>query len=247
MINKDDKNCMLVLTKILPKLKGKNITVSTFSIVDENADFFANNISLNGDNCYSFTLYINKEKTCNISLKSPGKHNILNALATIATLHINNINIHEYLPYLEEFDGISRRFEYKKTINKTVKVYDDYAHHPTEITSTLLAAKDKNPNRIIAIFEPHTYTRTKALFDKFVNSFEYADVIILTKIYAAREIDDKSISSKMLVDELIKRGKHALYIEDFNDIAKYVKSNTKDNDIILTIGAGTITKLSDLF
>lgn len=215
-------------------------------MTDNSADIYATNITLNDKNCYDFTLYINKEKICNVSLNVPGKHNVLNSLASLGTMYANNINIQNCVPHLEEFTGVSRRFEYKKTINQSVKVYDDYAHHPTEIKTSLLTAKEKSPDRVIAIFEPHTYTRTKALFNEFVNCFEKADIIIITKIYAAREIDDGSISGKMIVDQLIKKGKNAIYIEEFSDVAKYIKETAKGNDIVLTIGAGTITKLSDL-
>ena len=147
---------------------------------------------------------------------------------------------------LNEFCGAKRRFEYKKNIGKNVLVYDDYAHHPTEIKATLAAAKQKEHNRIIAIFQPHTYSRTKELLNDFATSFSDADIVIISDIYAAREIDDGSISSKDVVDLLIKNKVDAHYIPTFEEIAKYVKGIIQENDIVLTIGAGNITHLSDI-
>ena len=125
-------------------------------------------------------------------------------------------------------------------------MYDDYAHHPTEIKATLESARNKSKNRVIAVFQPHTYSRTKLLFDKFAHAFNNADFVILTDIYAARESFDETISSKMLANELVRNGINAMYISSFEDIAKKIKEIIEPNDIVLTIGAGTITKLSDL-
>ena len=147
---------------------------------------------------------------------------------------------------LNEFCGAKRRFEFKKNLGKNILVYDDYAHHPTEIKATLAAAKQKEHNRIIAVFQPHTYTRTKELLNDFATSFQDADIVILSDIYAAREIDDGSISSKDVV-ELIKKNKvNALYLPTFEEIAKYIHENMQEDDIILTIGAGNITHLNDI-
>jgi UDP-N-acetylmuramate--alanine ligase len=147
---------------------------------------------------------------------------------------------------LNEFCGAKRRFEYKKTINDNVLVYDDYAHHPTEIKATLAAAKQKEHNRIIAVFQPHTYSRTKELFDDFANSFSNADIVIFSDIYAAREVDDGTINSKMLAEKVNENGTTALYFPTFDEIAKYLKQTIEPNDLVLTIGAGDITHLSEL-
>ena len=148
---------------------------------------------------------------------------------------------------LNEFCGAKRRFELKANLGNNILVYDDYSHHPTEIKATLAAAKQKHPNKIIAIFQPHTYSRTKELLDDFSSAFFDADVVIMPNIYAAREIDDGSISSKDLVKRLKEQNLDAHYIEDFSEIVKYVKSIAQPNDIILTLGAGDVTKISDMF
>ena len=147
---------------------------------------------------------------------------------------------------LNEFCGAKRRFELKKDLGNNILVYDDYAHHPTEVKATLSAAKQKEHNRVIAIFQPHTYSRTKELLNDFSTSFSDADIVIITDIYAAREVDDGTISSQDLVNLLRKHKVNALHIAKFDDIAKYIKENMQKNDVILTIGAGDITHLSEL-
>ena len=246
IINKDDVNCMDVLNSVSSFIKENNITVLTYSINDKTANLYADNIGTNNKGCYQYDLYINGEFVTNISLSSPGKHNVLNSLATAGSIYSNNLSVSQAKESIEEFTGASRRFEYKKTIGNNVNVYDDYAHHPTEIEATLESARNKSKNKVIAVFQPHTYSRTKTLFNSFSKCFDKADIVILTDIYAAREIDDGTISSKMLVDELIKNGINAMYISTFEDIANKLNEIIEEDDIVLTIGAGTITKLSDL-
>ena len=123
------------------------------------------------------------------------------------------------------------------------KIYDDYAHHPTEIKATLESALKVKHNKLWVVFQPHTYSRTKALFNEFVTAFDNADTLILTDIYAAREKDDGTVSSKMLADEINKKKKNCLYIPTIEEVADYLKNNVQKNDIILTIGAGTVTKI----
>lgn len=246
IINKDDENCMDILNDLAPFIKENNITVLTYSIKDNFANLFADNIEINENGCYKYDLYLNSKFVTNISLSAPGKHNILNSLATAGSIYANGLSILDAKESIEAFTGASRRFEYKKTILDNVTVYDDYAHHPTEIKATLESARNKTKNNVIAIFQPHTYSRTKLLFNEFSHAFNKADYVILTDIYAAREIDDGTISSQMLVDELIKNGINATYISSFEDISDKIKEVSKPGDIVLTIGAGTITKLSDL-
>ena len=210
------------------------------------ADVYAKNIMLADNKCYEFDVYNKDELVCHINLNAPGIHNVSNSLATIAVAIANNLNIPLVKEGLEEFTGASRRFEYKKTIGENVNVYDDYAHHPTEIMTTLSTAKEKTTGRIIAVFEPHTYTRTITLFDKFASAFYDADIVLLADIYAAREKDEGIVSSDMLAEALVKNGVNAQNLHTLNAIAKHIHEIIKPNDIVLTIGAGTITKLGDL-
>ena len=246
IINKDDENCNEVLLSLQSFIQENNITVLTYSLKNKSANLYADNIAINENGCYKYDLYLNGKYITNISLNAPGKHNVANSLATVGSIYANNLDILKAKEGIEKFTGASRRFEYKKTIGDNVNVYDDYAHHPTEIKATLESARNKSKNRVIAVFQPHTYSRTKLLFDKFAHAFNNADFVILTDIYAAREAFDETISSKMLADELVRNGINAMYISSFEDIAKKIKEIIEPNDIVLTIGAGTITKLSDL-
>ena len=246
IINKDDENCNDVLLSLQSFIQENNITVLTYSLKDKSANLYADNIAINENGCYKYDLYINGKYVTDISLNAPGKHNVANSLATVGSIYANNLDILKAKEGIENFTGASRRFEYKKTIGDNVNVYDDYAHHPTEIKATLESARNKSKNRVIAVFQPHTYSRTKLLFDKFAHAFNNADFVILTDIYAAREAFDETISSKMLANELVRNGINAMYISSFEDIAKKIKEIIEPNDIVLTIGAGTITKLSDL-
>ncbi|MBR5227986.1 MAG: UDP-N-acetylmuramate--L-alanine ligase [Clostridia bacterium] len=246
IVNTDDAVITEVLENTKESLKEKNINIVTYSITDKNANLFADNINLMNNGCYEFDVIYNNKFLCHVNLSAPGKHNVLNGLATLGVALVNNIDINKAKEGLEEFTGASRRFEFKKFMNDTVEVYDDYAHHPTEIKATLQTAKEKHKNKVYAVFQPHTYSRLKTLLPEFATSFFNADMVIVTEIYAAREISDGTITSEMLVEELKKNNVNAIYIKEFEEIAKYLKQNAQDNDIVLTIGAGTITKLSDL-
>ena len=247
IINKDDSNCMDILKEIKDKLTEKNIKVVTFSLSENHADIYAKNIRCNIKGFYSFDITCPKNnKTYKFYLTVPGLHNVYDALAAITTAYAHGIDFEIMQKSLNDFCGAKRRFELKKEFDNNILVYDDYAHHPTEIKATLSAAKQKNGSRVISIFQPHTYTRTKELLNDFCTSFFDSDICIITDIYAAREIDDGSISSKILVEKLTKNGVNAIYISKFEDIAGYLKDIAKPNDIILTIGAGDITNLSDI-
>ncbi len=248
VMNKDDTNSMDVLDKVRDELEAKNVSIYTFSISDPTASIYAKNMSCNIKGFYSFDVTDNATgKTYSYYLTVPGIHNVYDALAAITTAHAHGIKFEDMKKTLNEFCGAKRRFELKNDLGNNILVYDDYSHHPTEIKATLAAAKQKHPNKIIAIFQPHTYSRTKELLDDFSSAFFDADYVIMPDIYAAREIDDGSISSLDLINKLKEQNVNATYIKDFNEIVKYVKSIAKPNDIILTLGAGDVTKISDMF
>lgn len=245
VINYDDMNCMSVLDEVKNELEKRNVKIYTFSLSESKADVYAKNISCNVKGFYSFDI-VYKDKSKKFYLTVPGIHNVYDAIAAITTSLAHGLTLDQMEKSLNEFCGAKRRFEYKKTLENNVLVYDDYAHHPTEIKATLAAANQKEHNRIISVFQPHTYSRTKELFDDFANSFSNADVAIFADIYAAREVDDGTVNSKMLADKVNENGTKALYLPTFEEIAKYLKENAEPNDIILTIGAGNITHLSDM-
>ena len=246
IVNFDSDVVMEVVKQAEGIIKQNNIHLYTYSTLDCNQDFYAKNINLADNKCYEFDAYYKDKFLSHINLSAPGIHNVSNALATISVSIANNIDILKVKEGLNEFTGASRRFEYKKTIDKNIEVYDDYAHHPTEIMTTLKTAREKTKGRVIAIFEPHTYSRTYTLFDKFLNAFDDADIVLLKDIYAAREKDDGTISSDMLADALRKKGIDAKNLHTLENLTKYIKEIIKPNDLIVTIGAGTITKLSDM-
>ena len=246
IVNADNKNVVDVIAMAQDIITNKNIKVYTYSTEDASCDIYAKNISLADNRCYEFDVYSKNNLLCHVKLNAPGIHNVSNGLATIAVAVANDLEISAVVEGLEEFTGASRRFEYKKTIGNNVNVYDDYAHHPTEIITTLKTAKEKATGRVIAVFQPHTYTRTITLFDKFVSAFNDADIVILADIYAAREKDEGVVSSDMLADALNKNGINAKNLHTLEEIAKHICEIIEPNDIVLTIGAGTITKLGDL-
>lgn len=234
IVNIDSENCM----DVVKDLKCK---VITFGIENKNADFYAENIKINDNGCYSFDVHFNN-KNYPIQLSVLGYHNIYDALAAIATSITHDVPIENIQKALINFTGASRRFEYVGMINGA-KIYDDYAHHPTEIKATIKAATKIKYNKMWVVFQPHTYTRTKALFNEFANAFDNVDNLILVDIYAAREIDDGSVSSKMLADEINKKHNNCTYISTIDEAAQYLKEHAHANDLILTIGAGTVTKI----
>ena len=204
----------------------------------------AKNIKLNSNGCYSFTACA-KDESFEVALSVLGYHNIYNALCVIATAKTYGIATDTIVSALSDFAGASRRFEYKGTLNGA-NVYDDYAHHPTEILATIKSALSVPHNKLWVIFQPHTYTRTYSLFEEFKNTFANVDELILTDIYAAREKDTGIVSSQQLAIAINEVSNNCTYISSFDKIEEYLNKNVKSNDIVLTIGAGDITNLSHL-
>jgi UDP-N-acetylmuramate--alanine ligase len=168
----------------------------------------------------------------------PGEFNIYNALAAAACAYICGIDGKTVAEALSSFKGAGRRFEYKGTINNA-KVYEDYAHHPTAIEKTLRGIKKLNCNKIWCVLQPHTYSRTHELLDDLIKSLSHADNIILTEIFSANEVNIYNISSRDIAAKI----ENAVFIDDFAEIAKYLKNNVRDNDIVIVMGAGDINKL----
>lgn len=238
VINGDDKNCL-----DLPGFTKANII--TYGINNKNVNFCAQNIIFNNDGFAEFDVYKNNEFFCNIKLSVPGSHNVLNALACISLCDYYGIDKKDLQVALNKFTGAHRRFEFKGKINGA-SIYDDYGHHPTEIVATSTSVNNKKHNKSWVVFQPHTYSRTKNLLDDFANALLNFDNIIVLDIYAAREVNTYNISSKDLVDKIISLGNDAKYIPDFDDCVSYLKDNVKENDIVLTLGAGTVTQIGPM-
>jgi len=183
----------------------------------------------------------------NYSLSVIGKHNVRNAQAAAAALRVIGLSSTAIKEGLASFAGTWRRQEYKGSKNGVV-VYDDYAHHPTEIKTTLEAFADAFPGRrIIVVFQPHLYSRTKILFKDFVSAFDRAAAVVMLPIYAAREKKDSTIASPMLVAALKKRGVAAIYVATFETAVGRIKKLARGGDIVLTMGAGDVYRIGDQF
>ncbi len=179
-----------------------------------------------------------------ISLQVPGRHNIYNAMAALAAADALGIDREITLAALHHFEGSERRFEYKGSFNG-VTVIDDYAHHPTEITSTLTAAADCPHRKLWCVFQPHTYSRTKALLDDFARALSKADAVVLADIYAARETDTLDVSSLDLRDRIQALGTECYYFPDFTSIEEFLSKKCIRQDMLITMGAGDIVKVGE--
>ena len=221
-----------------------NCKVFTFGIKND-ADLRAENIDFSEDGFPTYDLYLKGKKLCHVELSVLGRHNVLNSLAAIAATYVNNIPIEDAIIGLKNYKGVERRLE-EKGYYKGTKIMDDYAHHPTEIKSSIHAIKNACKGKLYTIFQPHTYTRTKLLLDAFANSFDESDVIIITDIYAAREKDYGDIHSKTLRDAISDHRDNAFYISGFEDIVKFIKENIKKNDVVVTMGAGDVYKIGEM-
>ena len=170
-----------------------------------------------------------------LSLRVAGLHNVYNALAAAAVAYVLGVPSWAVRQGLEGFFGAGRRFEYKGEYNGA-KVYDDYAHHPSELHALLEMAKSLDYDRVVCVFQPHTYTRTAGLFDDFVRELRLADLVVLTDIYAAREKNTIGISSR----DLVERIPGAEYCPSLLEAAELLRGVARPGDLILTVGAGDI-------
>lgn len=214
----------------------------------ERCDYWAGDISFGTSGMPSFTINHKDTAIGEIQLAVPGEHNIANALAAFSCCHDMGVDTADIIRTLESFEGTQRRFDMLGETEDGVQIVDDYGHHPTEIQATLKAAKNIPHNQLWCLFQPHTYTRTMALFDDFAESFDLADKLIMAEIYAAREKNIHKISSKSLVDEIKKRKpeKEAWYFKSFDEIAAFVLNNAKAGDLVITMGAGDIYQVGEL-
>lgn len=221
--------------------------VVTFGL-SENCDYYAANIQFNEEGMPAFDVCHDGQLLSRVQLAVPGEHNILNALAAFTCACALGVEPQLTKETLERYHGTQRRFDIVGTTAKGVKIVDDYAHHPTEIKATLSASENVPHNKLWCIFQPHTYTRTIALFDEFAEAFEKADKLILAEIYAAREKNIYKISSAQLAEKIKETHPHkeVLFMEDFAAIADYVDDRAQPGDMVITMGAGDIYKVGEM-
>lgn len=238
--NADDENVRAVV-------EAAGCRTITFSLHSRGADYVAANIATERG-MYNFDVLKQGEFFCRVSLGVPGMHNISNALAAIAVADLCGISPEVIVRSLAGFRGANRRMEFKGLLCGA-RVYDDYAHHPTEIRaaleglSQLMAAEDGECGELICVFQSHTYDRTAALFDDFAAAFESADRVIVADIYAAREGSDCGVSALKLAEAI---GERAEYVGDMAHIAEHLRQIVREGDTVVVMGAGDIFKLFPL-
>ncbi len=237
----DDKN----VRSLLPMPHIKTITYG----FDTAADMYATNIMLNPDHS-TFTVYHTNKKLGIVYFAMPGRHNLLNALGAIALALELHVPFKVIAQALTTFQGVDRRFTYRGTY-KGAEVFDDYGHHPIEIMNTLHVARNRSKNNVTVVFQPHRYTRTKELWNDFINIFIDSDIdhLIITDIYPASEQPIDGITSKKLVETIQTynpdfKVSYIPYEDNFEQIQQIIDTYTKENDLLLLLGAGKLTKLS---
>lgn len=212
--------------------------------IEHEADYMAANISTQGSGI-AFDVTHKGENLGRVVLNVPGRHNVLNGLAAVVTGLSLGLTVPQMAEGLTKFNGAKRRFQTKGRSNG-VWVVDDYAHHPTEIATTLKAARQTQPKRLICAFQPHRYTRTQLLQKEYGSCFAEADLLVLTDVYSAGEDPIPGVDGELLVKEVAEQtGQKTVYIQDKNEIAAYLKSIAADGDLIMTMGAGDIVKCGE--
>lgn len=226
---------------ILSKCKCETIAYGI-----ENGNLRALNIEFDRRGCGSFDVEFKGERLFSVSLNVPGMHNVSNSLSAIAVGLRFDIAHSQIVKGIESFGGAHKRFEYKGVKND-ITVVDDYAHHPVEIKATLETARKMDVKRTIAIFQPHTYTRTKTLFDDFATCFGETDELVLMDIYAAREKDTGLVNSDELGDAIRATGVKCVNVHSHEEALEYVKSVLTTGDLLITVGAGDVVKVGEMY
>jgi len=225
---------------LIPQLRKRFTTYGLSS----QADFQAKDMSFDGPHT-SFELIHRGRRVGRLKVQMPGIHNVYNVLATVATAFELDVDFKTVQEALAGFSGIQRRFQMKAEI-EDILVFDDYGHHPTEIKAALRAAKSGWRRRIVALFQPHRYTRTKALFGDFLTAFYEADVLVITDIYPAGEEEIEGVHARHLFEGIREHGHRDVhYISDRGEILQYLLSVIKPGDLVITLGAGDIYRVGE--
>lgn len=255
----DIRHSFMLYTRLLPEngtlvINGEIDNLSYFTDglkcpyvtfgLDKKFDFSADNIGNNDRACEEFDLYYKGEFVSKVSLNICGRHNVYNALAAIAAAKALNIPFEKAIASVEAFTGVDRRFELKGEFNGCT-VIDDYAHHPDEINATISAALNYPHKKLYITFQPHTYTRTKAFLNEFADALARADVVVLTDIFAAREVNTIGISSEDIQKLILGKGTDCYYFNDFEGAEKYLSENCAQGDLLITMGAGNVNIIGE--
>jgi len=231
----------LHITDILPEIKKRVITYG----LTRQADLYAEQISYYNGRIH-FVVKQGDETLGSLDLGQPGTHNVYNSLAAICVGLELEISFDVIAAALRSFAGVQRRLQHKGMVDD-ILVLDDYGHHPTEIRATLSAIKQAWPEkRLVVLFQPHRYSRTKGLFKEFLTCFRQADLLVMTDIYAASERPIDGVTSKRLLDDMRLHGqRHTLYVPDVDQVAVEVRPLLQQGDLVLSLGAGNIVKAGE--
>ncbi len=231
--------------RVMALIRSHHQKAVTFGY-DPSNDYYPINIAFT-ENGYAFDVCNRGRVLCHVQLSVPGKHNILNALAALIASQYCGMSIEDAAPYLTSYTGAGRRFQNVGSVNGA-NVYHDYAHHPTEISATISAARDLCKGKLYCIFQPHTYSRTIKLYDQFLTAFNHADALVLVDIYAAREQDQGLVSSHKLASDIrsLQVLKEVNYAPNFEAAAEYIRRNAQPDDLVLTLGAGDIERINHM-
>jgi UDP-N-acetylmuramate--alanine ligase len=225
---------------ILPRIRRRHVTYG-FSA---QADVSAEDVKLAGAGS-SYRLKLSGEAAAEVRLRVPGRVAVLNSLAAVGVARELGLGLPEIAAGLESFSGVERRFQVKADA-AGILVVDDYGHHPTEIRATLATAKEAFGRRTLVVFQPHRYTRVRDLFEEFCRAFHQADVLLVTEIFAAGEDPLPDVTGKRLEEGIERHGhRHVRYVEDLDEALAVVKGELQEGDLVVTLGAGTVTGLSD--
>ena len=226
---------------ILPAIKKRVITYG----LTAQADLYAEQISFDRGRI-KFIVKREMETLGEVNLAPPGIHNVYNALATISVGLELEISFQVIADALSSFAGVQRRMEHKGTVSE-ITILDDYGHHPTEIRATLSAIKQAWPEkRLVVLFQPHRYSRTKGLFKEFLTCFHQADILVLTDIYAASEEPLEGVNSEQLMNRIQQHGqRHTIYIADLDELAEKIRPMLRPGDLVLSLGAGSIVRAGE--
>jgi len=225
---------------LIPRLKKR---FTTYGLTTQ-ADYQAKEIVFEGLST-AFDVLHQRQEMGRLKIRMPGLHNVYNSLATVATAFELNIPFQVVQETLREFGGIQRRFQIKGEKNGII-VVDDYGHHPVEIMATLKAARTGWEKRVIAVFQPHRYTRTRALFQEFLTAFYDADVLLLTEIYAAGEDPIEGVGAKALFEGIREYGhKDVAFLENKKEVVPHLLRILRPGDLVITLGAGDIWQVAE--
>ncbi len=242
IINADIENVTYFTEQIPCKFVSYSISENT--IPGALHHYKAANIEYDDAGLGHYDLFEDDKFLGRIDLSVIGVHNISNSLSAIGLAKSLDISVEVIKTALLKFTGTERRFQKKGEIGG-ITIIDDYAHHPTEVTATLTAAKNYPHKDVWCVFQPHTYTRTKTFLHEFARSLSLADKVVLSDIYAAREVNPGDISSRNLLDELHKLGVDAYYFSSFDEIENFLLENCTNGDLLITMGAGDIVTIGE--